>query len=230
MKDSIRVHLTQWLQALGAIASVVIATVALYVAYKADLRSIAWNEEQKLWADKQFALSDAQQKQIEKQIHQVDEQIRLSRSVAAANIRPILYIKAAGYTDHGGFVLENHGLGTAVIKNVVFSLNGNCSSSLVRLFAFSEPPMWEDFFQFIEPIHYLKPGNKINIAIMSVKSLEGYVSKHPNVILQQYYDQWEGLSARIEYEDLFGNTMPSLEQSWSAESNNEIKPIPCVNI
>ncbi|MEW8217999.1 MAG: hypothetical protein AB2770_06555 [Candidatus Thiodiazotropha taylori] len=230
MRDSIRVHLTQWLQALGAIASVVIATVALYVAYKADQRSIIWNEEQREWADQQLAVSDAQQKQIEKQIHQVDEQIRLSRSVAAANIRPILYIKAAGYTDHGGFVLENHGVGTAVIKKVTFSLNGKCSSSLVRLFSFSEPPMWEDFFQFIEPIHYLKPGNKINIALMSVKSLEGHISKHPNTILQQYYDQWEGLSARIEYEDLFGNVMPNLEQSWSAESSNAVQPSSCVSI
>ena len=89
--------------------------------------------------------------------------------------------------------------------------------------------MWEDFFQFVEPINYLKPGDDINIAMMSIKSLTGHTSKHPNTILQIYYDQWEGLSARVEYEDLFGNKMPPLEQSWSASSNNALKPTSCVS-
>jgi hypothetical protein len=179
---------SQWLdivQAISSLLAVLIATIAMVVTIRAENR-----------AAKRF---------------QAD--IALQERIAKANLRPLLAVFTAEFTDNKGIVLLNAGIGTAVITDIVFSKDSKTARSVSHLFDLPEGIQWDNSWYFRPRKHYLSAGKSIDLVRLTASNLlrQGISETELKRILDAWQDQMPGISVNIKYEDVLGNRQDDYE-------------------
>src|SRR5215211_3035066 len=161
-------------QAIANVLSVIVASVALYVAINAEQRN-----------QKRF-----------------DAQLRHSRELTQASIKPFLDIYSQTYTNLKSVRLVNRGLGPAVITKVEFSRHGEGNTNkLVDLFRktdtlmsqfhinglIDDPLKW-DTLRPLYPERVVSPNETIDLVKLSAKRLQE--QKLPGEKVRSLLEQW----------------------------------------
>lgn len=131
------------IQGVASIASVVVAVVALCVAFRVERRN---------------------QRRFE-------EQLKQSREIAIANLTPLLTIQSQVYVNRKGVTLANRGVGTAVITNITFEKEGRTSRCLVELFDLGSDFLWDTFWTFSGDRYYLPADKTYQLVELRADSL-----------------------------------------------------------
>lgn len=183
--------LREWLQTASATATVVVAVTALVVALHAEQRSSSRFQQQLDKADR----------------------------AAIANVRPLLTIYTLVYLNKKGVVLANQGIGPAIITSVRISRGNRLVHLLPDLFNLSElfdrEVMWDDYTG-ISAETYVNSGEEVNLVLLSTLNLtiQGFSDGQQRVIMEEFAKQTQGISIRIEYEDILGNRQEPFETIW----------------
>lgn len=173
--------MTEIIQIIANIASVIVAVGALIVAFCIERRN-------------QLRFND---------------QLKQSREIAIANMKPLLTIHPKSYIDHKGIALANRGVGTAVITDIEFEKDGCTTRSLVELFDLGPGFMWDTFWKFSSDKYYLPANEKYQLVKLTTERLvaQGLSDKSALELLVKWQEQKSGIKVRVEYTDLLGNAL-----------------------
>jgi len=166
---------------IASVASVVVAIVALFVAFRVERRN-----------------------QL-----RFEEQIKQSRDIAIANMRPLITVRSQIYINHKGITLSNFGVGTAVITNIEFEKDGYSTHNLVELFDLGTEFKWDTFWKFSGDKYILSADGKYQLVKLTSENLveQGWSEEQAIELLSKWQEQKSGINVRVEYEDLLGNTL-----------------------
>lgn len=165
-------------EAAASLISVVVAIVALWVAFRGERRS---------------------QDRFQAQLDQ-------AKASAEASIRPIVTVYSQVYTDLKSVNLANRGIGPAVINRVQFSKGETKTTALVELFDLGTTVAWDTFRRFPPEGTILPPGQDIALVKLSQKALvsQGKTVEDALSILSRWQRQKKGIKVEIEYENAMG--------------------------
>lgn len=166
---------------IASIVSMVVAIVALFVAFRVERRN-----------------------QL-----RFDDQLKQSRKFAIANMKPLITIQSQIYINRKGITLSNFGVGTAVITNIEFEKGGYSTRSLVELFDLGTEFMWDTFWKFSGDKYYIPANGRRQLVELTSKNLvkQEWSEDEAIALLAKWQAQKAGINVRIEYEDLIGNTL-----------------------
>jgi len=135
---------------------------------------------------------------------------------ARASVKPLLSIKSQKYIDLKSIRIVNYGVGPAVIRKAEFrrSREGEPTNKIVELFNLDIT--WESFIN-VPPNRAIPGQGEILLVKESLTHLlgQGYDDKTALAILAQWQQQKAGILVHIEYEDIYGNLMATLEETLS---------------
>lgn len=133
---------------------------------------------------------------------------------ARASVKPLLSIRSQAYTDLKSILLINYGIGPAIIKKAEFRRGpeGQPTNKIVELFDLKI--VWESFVNVV-PNRAIPSEGEIVLIKQSLSHLQsqGYTEGEAQSLLHQWQQQKTGIVVRIEYEDIFGNQLPVLEET-----------------
>ena len=144
-----------------------------------------------------------------------DEQLRESRELAQANVKPLLSVSSQTYADLKSVRLINRGIGSAVITKVEFSRGQQRTTDLVDLFQINGEFSWETFRRLPKSRFFVAPNETIDLVKLSAPHLHGQgVSEQETIsILAQWQQQKSGIHVRLEYGDVLGNPQPACDET-----------------
>ena len=171
--------MTELIQTIVGVASVVVAGAALYVAFRIERRN-----------------------QL-----RFDDQLQQSREIAIANIKPLLTIHSQIYVNRKGISLVNRGVGTAVITDIEFEKQGRTTRNIVELFDLGSDVLWDTFWKFSGEEYFLSADGKYQLVELTAENLvvQGRTNEKALELLAKWQEQKSGISVRIKYSDLLGN-------------------------
>ncbi len=133
---------------------------------------------------------------------------------ARASVKPLLSVRSQTYTHLKSIRLFNYGVGPAIIKKAEFRRGPEepPTNNIVKLFALDI--VWESFVNVV-PNRAIPVGGKIVLIKQSLSHLQeqGYTKDAALSLLHKWQQQKTGIVVRIEYEDIYGNQMPVLEET-----------------
>ena len=173
--------MTEILETIAGAATVAVAVAALCVTFHVERRN-----------QKRF-----------------DEQLKQSRQIAIANMKPLLTIHSQTYVNHKGITLANRGVGTAVITDIEFKKDGRTTCNLVTLFNLGHDFMWDTYWKFSGDKYYMAADGKYQLVELTGKNLvaQGWSERQALELLNKWQEQKSGIRVRVEYADLLGNAM-----------------------
>ena len=133
---------------------------------------------------------------------------------ARASVKPLLSIQSQTYTNLKSIRLFNYGVGPAIIKKAEFRRDskGPTTNRIVELFTLDI--VWESFVNVVPNRAIPAEGNIVLIKqSLSHLQSQGYTQETALALLNQWQQQKKGIMVRIEYEDIYGNQMPVLEET-----------------
>jgi hypothetical protein len=144
-----------------------------------------------------------------------DEQLRESRELAQANVKPLLTVSSQTYEDLKSVRLTNRGIGSAVITKVEFSRGQQRTTDLVDLFQINGEFRWETFRRLPKSRFFVAPNETIDLVKLSARHLheQGVSEQNAGSILVQWQQQKSGIHVLLEYEDVLGNPQPACEEN-----------------
>ena len=146
-----------------------------------------------------------------------EEQLRQSRELAQANIKPILTISSENYEHRKSVRLINRGIGPAVITKVAFFRGKEPpTANLVELFHLIDRQFQWETFRRLPPEGLTLPKDEIiDLVRLSKKHLlaQGISEQEAGSILAQWRQQKTSIQVLIEYEDVLGNRQPAYEDT-----------------
>lgn len=99
---------------------------------------------------------------VERRSHRrFEQQLAHQESIAAAQVRPFICLYSETYDHRRGIIIENAGVGFAIITKVVARLNGREANCAAELFPLPKKTKWDDFRIFEGPPAGLAPGRQI---------------------------------------------------------------------
>lgn len=152
---------------------------------------------------------------IEARNHRRFEQdLETSRKLAAANLKPLLYIRSQTYADLKSVILENRGVGPAVITRIRFSKDGRESRNLAELFGLPEVRRWDLYRTYAESGTHLRAGAEEVLVRLSQPRLveQGFAPEEALEILRRWQQAKTGIRIEIDYQDVLGNPQPPLAE------------------
>jgi hypothetical protein len=175
------------IQAMSGVASVTTAVIALVIALRVDAR-----------ASTRFRT-----------------QLDLTQKLAIANIKPVLGLVTAEFSNLKSIQLVNYGTGTAVITKVVISKVGRVERNVADLFSFEVPITWDNYWTVTDDVFYLRAGQSLILARVSAQGLlaDGFDVDGADRILRSWQAQLEGVRVDALYEDALGNKLPDYSRT-----------------
>jgi hypothetical protein len=172
------------LQAAASLLAVLVAAIAILIAIKSEARVA----------------------------ERFEAEMRLQEKIARSSVKPVLAVFTE-FTDNTGVVLLNCGLGTAVIDEIVFTRGDKASTSLPPLFDLPSSLVWDQFWEFRPRKYYLAADKRIDLIRLTASKLResGFSEEAIADILESWQDQMPGISVRIRYEDVLGNSKDDYE-------------------
>ena len=145
-------------------------------------------------------------------------QLEREEKIAVANLKPLLAIHSSNFLDYRAVTLCNYGIGTAVIKKVIFSKNSKQTHrKLIHLFDFSKITDKKFHFDwgwdFSESKYYLQAGQSLELFKMSKTFLSSQElgQEDINKVFTRWEEQKDGVNIKIAYEDILGNKQEDYE-------------------
>lgn len=144
-----------------------------------------------------------------------DEQLRESRELAQANVKPLLAVSSQTYADLKSVRLTNRGIGSAIITKVEFSRGQQRTTDLVDLFQINERPFLWETFRRLPNRYFVAPSDTIYLVKLSAPHLrqQGLSEQEAGSILAQWQQQKSGIHVLLEYEDVLGNPQPACDET-----------------
>jgi hypothetical protein len=178
------------IQAAANVSAVIVACLALYLAYKAEKR----NQDR------------------------FDAQLRQSRELTQASIIPLLQITSEKFEDMKAIKLVNRGIGPAIITNIKFSRGTQETDYLLDLFRkplveyAGRPFKWAYLRGLDDKRTFVGANQTIDLMRLSAKNLceqeEGFTPSEALAILDRWQQLKSGIEVRIEYKDALENEKP----------------------
>lgn len=133
---------------------------------------------------------------------------------AKMSVKPWLSIKSQRYEDLKSIQLVNHGIGPAIIKKAEFWRNNGQKpiNNIVDLFDLKI--CWNTFVNVVQN-HAIPAGERIILVQISLDHLrsQSYTQEQAVQLLRDWQNQKTGINVRVEYEDIYGNLLPILEET-----------------
>lgn len=133
---------------------------------------------------------------------------------ARASVKPLLAIRSQKCVDLKSIRLVNYGVGPAIIKKAAFRRGpeGTPTNDIVGLFNLAIK--WESFVNVV-PNRAIPVGGEMVLIKQSLTHLrsQGFNEDAARSLLQEWQQQKTGIVMCIEYEDLYGNPMPVIEET-----------------
>jgi hypothetical protein len=130
-----------------------------------------------------------------------------------AMVKPLLDIKSLVYENNKAIILINKGLGPAIIRKANFCRDGEIPTNEIVTFFDIGDIEWDTFTAIVDK-KAISPGDEVVMVQLSEKNLidQGYSQNEALNILKSWQKQKIGIHVSIEYENIFGNVMESLEE------------------
>ncbi len=150
----------EWLQIAANIGSLVVAVAALFFTFQTENRSA----------------------------ERFDKQLEQSNQIAKANIRPLLSIGTSGFMGIKLVSLKNSGLGTAVVKDILFKKGEKTVRNLAKLFEFKKQVIWDNFYSFTASDFFLRAGESVMLVNLTAERLQqrGYNASDINYFMNEF--------------------------------------------
>jgi hypothetical protein len=134
--------------------------------------------------------------------------LKHQEKLTAASIKPIVAIFTSEFMNNKGIILSNAGTGTAVITFIEFSKNNRTAKSMPMLFNLPGDFKWDNYWSFGENKHYLKDGISIDLIRLSSQNLREQLLGEDEIerLLNSWQAQMYGITIKIKYEDMLGNS------------------------
>ncbi|MGH9874316.1 MAG: hypothetical protein ACRD9S_17830 [Pyrinomonadaceae bacterium] len=143
------------------------------------------------------------------------EQLDLSRRIAEANIRPLLAVTVSGYVDRKALEVENHGAGTAVVRELAFRRGKHTATDVLDLLEFEQEIEWDDFTTGLEnSILYIRPNSSEMMIELTQDHLleQGFSEDEAAALLEELEKQIDEVRVIVAYDDVLGNVIAKNEQ------------------
>jgi hypothetical protein len=138
-----------------------------------------------------------------------------AEALARASVRPLLSIKSQTYVDLKSIRLLNYGLGPAVVKKAEFRRGpeGAPTNNIVKLFDIGSIH-WESFVPLLSNRPIPAQGEIVLIkeSLAHIEA-QGHNREAALAMLARWQEQKRDIMVRIEFEDIYGNQMPVLEET-----------------
>ncbi|MEA2339310.1 MAG: hypothetical protein QOE82_3317 [Thermoanaerobaculia bacterium] len=142
------------------------------------------------------------------------KQLALSKRIADANIRPLLALTISGYTDRKAMELVNHGMGTAVIRNISLSRGDLIASKVPDLLDLGREVVWNDFTELDDVIEYL-PSKGVDVLVLLTfdrLTKQGLTETEATAVMEMLESQLDEVKVTVTYDDVLGNVIAEDEQ------------------
>ncbi|MGH9966406.1 MAG: hypothetical protein ACREBG_01025 [Pyrinomonadaceae bacterium] len=143
------------------------------------------------------------------------EQLDLSRRIGEANIRPLLAVTVSGYVDRKALELENHGAGTAVVRELAFRRGKHTATDVLDLMEFEQEIEWDDFITGLEnSTLYIRPNSSEMMIELTQDHLleQGFSEDEAATVLKELEKQIDEVRVTVTYDDVLGNVVAKKEQ------------------
>lgn len=137
----------------------------------------------------------------------------IQEKIAAANIKPLLGINQHLVIDLRKVILYNHGLGSAVITNIVFTKGGRSGYSIPSVLEHVTEVSWKSFKEYSHEGTYLRAGDHDDLLVLSGSWLKDQGLTDAQIIetFRKVDSELAGTKISIEFEDVLGNRQPNFE-------------------
>jgi hypothetical protein len=146
-------------------------------------------------------------------IYSFNKQQDRAEEHAKATVKPLLSIKSQNYLDLKSIRLINYGVGPAIIRHIEFKhpSDGRTTNKIVELFDLNI--VWESFVD-IPKDRVIPAEGEVVLIKQSLEHLvkQGIDNDDALMILRKWKSQKTGITIHIEYEDLYGNEMKTIDQ------------------
>lgn len=144
----------------------------------------------------------------------VQQQLEFSKTIAEANVRPLLAITVSGYLDRKALELVNHGSGTAVITNIVFTRGELEAGSVPDVLELSQNVVWNDFTELEDTTEYLPSKASDMLVELTLDHLigQGFAEDEAAALMEELESQLDEVTVTVTYEDVLGNVIAEDEQ------------------
>jgi hypothetical protein len=142
------------------------------------------------------------------------QQLDFSKSIAEANVRPLLALTISAYLDRKALELVNHGSGTAVITNIVFRRHDREASCVVDVIDLGRQVVWDDFTELEDTIEYLPSKASDTLIELTTERLteQGITESEAEALMGNLESQLDEVKVIVTYEDVLGNIIAEAEQ------------------
>ena len=142
----------------------------------------------------------------------------IQERIAAANIKPLLDIHPIVGPDERQVILNNHGLGSAVIRKITFTKGSRSGYSIPSILENTKGLkvfQWDYYEEFSKKgVTCLRAGDHLNLLILSadsMKKFDGLTYASIDKIFKKLNSEIVGTKILIEFEDVLGNKQPHFE-------------------
>lgn len=144
------------------------------------------------------------------------KQIDQSERLAKAAVRPLLGLEVSGYEDSKAIVLQNHGMGTAVIQKIEFRLGRRKAASVPDLLELPREVTWNDFLLAGDAELYVRSQGEITLIEIERDHLleQGFSPGDADAILEVIEEQLDRLRVVVSYGDVLGNQLAESARVW----------------
>lgn len=142
------------------------------------------------------------------------QQLEFSKTIAEANVRPLLALTISAYEDRKAVELVNHGSGTAVIREIVFKRGEHVAGNIPDVLDLTYEVVWNDFTELDDTLEYL-PAKGIDVLIeLTHERLMDYdfSEEDASEALEELEKQLDEVKVIVTYDDVLGNVIAEAEQ------------------
>jgi len=142
------------------------------------------------------------------------QQLEFSKSIAEANIRPLLALTVSGYLERKALELVNHGSGTAVVTAITFKRGDREAASVPDVIELSDDVVWNDFTLLEDAIEYLPSKASDTLIELTYDHLigQGFSKSAAAALMEELEAQLDEVKVTVTYEDVLGNVIADAEQ------------------
>lgn len=159
---------------------------------------------------------------FQRQQNRATEQQAAAQALAVAGVKPLLWVHGQSFINLKTILLRNYGLGPAILRRVEFSKEGHpVTNRVVDLFDLSIPGqrsriIWETF-DAIRENRAIPAQGEIKLLWQSLDHLtdQGIGELEGLALLAEWQKQRSGIRVFIEYEDILGNTLESVDFTFN---------------
>ena len=136
-----------------------------------------------------------------------ETELKLSRDLTAASIRPLLSVYSLVADEMKGIILVNRGIGPAVVTSFEMKRGDLSVDNMKDLFDIGDDVLWEKWRRLPKDQIVLSPGQEIILVRLTKQYLleHGCTEEQSESVLVDWQLQKTGIDVCFNYDDALGN-------------------------